>query len=283
MAATPRVLEHLGPYIDHPPVRAFCDISARCYQRYNEIADRRDRSKESGRQHAVIRMMYIAEATSTVIRLSASWALSLPAMSLTRDRYEQAVRFSWLARQPDHLEWVKYLASYHAKTNKLYRSLKPKHRAELDKMGWRPEPWMTEMPTKEQRAYLEQWNSMSLVEMATKRDAMLHLRDTRLDKATLADLYLPIYAQFSSVTHYDFFGLKMLEFHEAPDRQVVLAPDPHWPAMLCLQNALFDLMQCREAVVAYFASDDPTFGELYEEWHACLDRMGINPTKQTTT
>jgi hypothetical protein len=142
-------------------------------------------------------------------------------------------------------------------------------------MGWKPEPWVTETPSKEQRAYLEQWNSISLFDMATKRDAMPPLQDTLFDKATLADLYPSIYVQFSSVTHYDFFGLNMLEFHTAPDKQVVLAPNPQWPAILCLHNALFDVIQCREATLAYFSSDDPTFGELYGEWNVCLKQMGI--------
>jgi hypothetical protein len=43
-------------------------------------------------------MLYIAEITSTAIRLNATWALTPAAMSLLRDRYEQTVRFSWLVR-----------------------------------------------------------------------------------------------------------------------------------------------------------------------------------------
>ena len=58
--------------------------------------------------------MYMAESTSTAIRLNATWSLSLPAMSLLRDRYEQVVRFSWLARQTDSAELAAFIDTYYA-------------------------------------------------------------------------------------------------------------------------------------------------------------------------
>lgn len=54
-----------------------------------------------------------------------------------------------------------------------------------------------------------------------------------------------------------------------------MAPDPNWPAMLCLHNALFDIIQCREATKGYFNVDDPEYETLFEEWRQCLVRMGI--------
>jgi len=45
-------------------------------------------------------MMYIAEVTSNGIRLTATWGLTPAAVSLLRDRYEQAVRFSGLSGTP---------------------------------------------------------------------------------------------------------------------------------------------------------------------------------------
>lgn len=216
MAEPPEVLSHLGQYTKHPPVAAFCEISRKCYLAYHAKTDSRDQSKETGRQHAVVRMMYIAESTSTVVRLSASWALSMPAMSLVRDRYEQAVRFSWLARQTDHLEWVKYLASLYAKRSKVHWALTERQRTELEKIIGKPEPWLTEKPTREQREFLDGWESLSLEAMAQKRDKLEPLGTTRLDRTTLGDLYNSIYRQMSSVTHYDFYGLSMLGLYQAP-------------------------------------------------------------------
>jgi hypothetical protein len=64
-------------------------------------------------------------------------------MSLTRDRYEQVVRFSWLARQSDDGEMQKFYAHYHARANKIFRSLKDQAKAEFDKMVDSPPEWTT--------------------------------------------------------------------------------------------------------------------------------------------
>jgi hypothetical protein len=73
-------------------------------------------------------MLYIAEATSTAIRLTASWLLNPAAMSLLRDRYEQTIRFSWLVRSPDGAEFEKYERSMHGKMNALVRDMSPQLR-----------------------------------------------------------------------------------------------------------------------------------------------------------
>ena len=94
-------------------------------------------------QHLTTRMMYISETTSTSIRLNVTWALSLPGLSLLRDRYEQVIRLSWLARQTDHQEMVKYIASYYSKANKLFQNLSPRQREEFEKTGVDIPGWMT--------------------------------------------------------------------------------------------------------------------------------------------
>jgi len=70
-------------------------------------------------------MLYIAEITSTAIRLNATWALTPAAMSLLRDRYEQTVRFSWLVRNPDKKEFEKYERTKVAKINSTSGTLTP--------------------------------------------------------------------------------------------------------------------------------------------------------------
>lgn len=168
----PQVLNQLGPYVGHEPVAAFCSISEKSLALFHEGVWGHDRGHETPVEHLFTRLTYISETTSTAIRLNATWALTLPAMSLLRDRYEQTVRSSWLARQPDSVELVKYIASHYAKANKVFRGLSPKARDVLEDASFKFDPWMTDTPTKEERAYLERWNSLDLYSMAKKRDAL---------------------------------------------------------------------------------------------------------------
>jgi len=224
--------------------------------------------------------MYIAEVTSIAMRLNASWALSHPALSLLRDRYEQTVRFSWLARQSDNTQLVRYIASYYAKSIQLHHSMTEAQKKELDKMGFTAPEWVSTKPTKEERDYLNRWNSLDLRSMANKRDELPSLSYCKLGKETLGDLYNGIYVQFSSVTHYDMYSMNILGFHEAPNGQLVLAPDPHFPSIINLYNSLFDLIQCFEATRRYLKVGlDEKFSAAHEEWRRHRNRV-INPDTQ---
>lgn len=270
MIVMPReqVLEHLGPYIAHQPLANLSSISDRAYDLYSDAAGGDVHGKETATQHLAIRMMYIARATSLALRINASWVLTHPALSLLRDRYEQVVRFSWLARQSDNKEMSKYLASYYAKSIKLRHGMTPQQKAEFDKLITSIPGWLKEKPTKEQREYLDRWNSFDLLSMVKKRDAQPPLSAVRLAKSPLADLYNSVYAQFSSVTHYDMYSINMLHLFKPPNGDtLVLAPDPGFPAIIFLDNALFDLIQCFEASRRFFKSDlDAEFDALYDEY-----------------
>jgi hypothetical protein len=276
----PQVLGHLGPYDKHPPVAAFGSLSDRAYSLYREAAGGHEREGETATQHLITRMMYIAEATSIAVRLNASWALSHPALSLLRDRYEQTVRFSWLARQSDDTQMVNYIASYYAKSIQLHHAMTEAERNELAKMGFTPPEWLSAKPTKEERDYLNRWKSLGLRSMATNRDALPALADCKLAKESLSDLYNGIYAQFSSVTHYDMYSMNILGFYEAPNGQLVLAADPNFPSIINLNNSRFDLIQCFEATRRYLKVDlDEKFSAAYEEWREYMRRV-INPDTQ---
>lgn len=213
-------------------------------------------------------MVYIAETTSSAIRLNATWALTHAAMSLLRDRYEQTVRFSWLLRSSNDDEYHKYGRAFFSKVNTLTRSMSPKARKHYDEMVGPSPEWATTAMTKDQRSYLEKWNALDLLSMATKRDALPPIGDIELAKATLADLYYGIYAQFSSVTHYDRYGIELLSLHKpkTSDGPLILAADPRWPAMLTLNNSLLDLIQCYEAANLCAGKDGASLASLYEEW-----------------
>jgi hypothetical protein len=273
MSTRPKVLEQQGPYSQHPPVAAACALSERAWATYHEFAGGHEREGETLREFLFTRMVYIAEVTSTAVRLNSSWALTHPAMSLLRDRYEQTVRFSWLLRSPND-EYHKYGRAFFAKMNSLVREMTPEMRKFYDKWIGEPPAWATETPTKEARAYFEAWNTLDLRSMATKRDALPPVSESRIGKQPLADLYGSIYAQFSSVTHYDRFSVEMLGLHKAPNGQLVLAPDPHWPAMLTLHVALFDLIFCYEAVQLCLRKESTeVFGRLLDEWYELMDKV----------
>jgi hypothetical protein len=279
MPDRPQVLHHLGPYSSHEPVAAFGSISDRAISLYHEAAGGHLRQNETPTQHLTTRMMYISEATSVALRLNASWALTHPALSLLRDRYEQVVRFSWLARQPDNSEMAKYLTSYYAKSNKLHRSMPEGARDLYAKRGFPLEEWMTEKPTKELEKWLNEWSALDLRSMVEKRDKLTPLSDCAVAKERLSWMYDHIYAQFSSVTHYDMYSMTILGLLPAPDGQLVLAPDPGFPAVISLHNSLFDLIQCFEGTRRFLGVDfDSRFCALLDEWHDYAKRT-VKPSQ----
>ena len=232
MSNRPEVLGHLGPYVQHGPIAGCCELSERVWRTYNELTAGYIHSDQNSREYLILRMLYIAEITSTAIRLNATWALTPAAMPLLRDRYEQTVRFSWLVRNPDKTEFGKYERTKVAKINSIVRNLEPDTIKHFEAILGPTPAWATETPTKEDRTFLEAWNTLDLKSMALKRDAFPALADTVLAKKKLASSYEAIYRQFSSVSHYDRFSIELLGGARIPRRQIrawhatALAPAP---------------------------------------------------------
>jgi len=198
-------------------------------------------------------------------------------MSLLRDRYEQTVRFSWLTRCGDEGEWEKYLIYGAGRANKYFRELTASQRDEFTKLV-RPPGWITDTPTSDEKLVLDKWESTGLYDMAKLRDAAEPVGDLRLDRATLADLYTSIYRQASSISHGDHYALALLRYFSSPAGQQVLAAHPQTPAVACLHNALFDVIQCREISARYFNDQSPLdFDGLYARWVGGLEKYGIWP------
>jgi hypothetical protein len=269
MAHKPRVLDHLGDYIKHPPMRAYCDVSEQAYDLFHSVMGGQDKRDENDLSYLITRLIYISEITSTAIRLNGSWALTHAAMSLTRDRYEQVVRFSWLARQKDDKEMKKFFSYYHARANKIFTSLKKEAKDEFDKMVDNPPEITTRPLTKDEKQYLEAWGSLDLLSMVRKRDALPAFGTSAIATQKLEMLYAPIYQQFSSVSHSDMYSVALLGHHKPPQgEQLVLAADPHWPATLASFNALLDIIQCYECAAGIYNHDcEDRFEALYARWH----------------
>jgi hypothetical protein len=207
-----RIVDNLGPYLAHPPVLATCALSDKIFERFHQARGGPERSGESGKEHLLTRLMYMAESTSTAVRLNATWSLSLPAMSQLRDRYEQVVRFSWLARQTDSAELAAFIDTYYAKAAKVFGNISPMQwshlSAELDVRKELQTPL-----SKEDRAHLGRWENLDLRSMAQKRDLLSPKTTSPVERQTLSDLYVPVCQQISSVSHGDMFGLNIIGFH----------------------------------------------------------------------
>jgi hypothetical protein len=84
----------------------------------------------------------------------------------------------------------------------------------------------------------------------------------------LSTMYGAIYGQFSSVSHFDMLSLQFVRANRGPDGTPVFCTEPHWPALLVLQNCRMDIIQCFESSKAYYGIDSAEeFNELYV---ACL-------------
>lgn len=76
------------------------------------------------------------------------------------------------------------------------------------------------------------------------------------------------------MTHYDRFGIELLGVQPQPDGSVVLAAQPHWPGMLILKNAFFDIIQCFEAAYLCYKPDgEQTFAAFLAEWLATSKQL----------
>lgn len=268
MSKVPPVFQHLGPHAQQEAVVACCRLTERVWLKYLELAGPHMPATDS-REFLVMKMLYIAEMTSSAIRLDASWGLSHPAMSLLRDRYEQTLRFSWLVRNPDPRAFGKYDRTRFAKMGDLARSVSLETRAHFEKLFGPIPSWAKDPLTKEERAFFEEWSKLDLRSMGKKRDEFPPLADEHVAKEKLGHWYDGIYAQFSSVSHYDRYSLDLLAINKTPAGTLYLGAPPHWPRMLILQNAHFDIIQCFEAAhVCHKVEAGPIFNAFLAEWIA---------------
>lgn len=263
-----RAFDHLGGYSANPAFSAFHELSVRAFALFHDRISEADLSRPL--TDLIRRMMYVAEASSSGLRLNASWALTHPAFSLCRDRYEQCVRFSWLVRQANDREWYRYIADYYLARNRMKHAFRQNGidpRVNLD-------DGLDEMPA-ELRQRFSYWRNMPIDQMARRRDELEGITGSRVDSEGLLGLYDSIYRQGSSVAHYDLYSVNMLGLHDGPEG-LVLAPDPYMPIVLVIHCALFDIVQCSEALAKSGASAPiETLDELIGEWWAGIRRTGI--------
>jgi len=259
---------HLGRYVENPAFSAFHDLSVNAFALYHERIAECDADRPLN--DLIRRMMYVAEASSVALRLNASWALTHPAFSLCRDRFEQCVRFSWLARQSDDREWYRYIADYYLTRHRLKNAFKQSGIDPLVDL----DDGLDEAPpyVRERFAY---WRNTPVDQIARRRDELDGITGSRVDREALLGFYDSIYRQGSSVSHYDLYSINMLGLHEGP-AGVVLAPDPYMPIVLALHCAIFDIVQCSEGLAKAGVSAPPdTLDKLVADWGKFVRRTGL--------
>lgn len=88
-------------------------------------------------------------------------------------------------------------------------------------------------------------------------------------------LYDSIYRQGSSVAHYDLYSINMLGLYDNGSG-LVLAPDPSLPIVTVVHCALFDIVQCAEALArADVPAPTELANELIGQWWGCVQRTGL--------
>jgi len=180
-------------------------------------------------------------------------------MSLTRDRYEQVVRFSWLAQadRPRGDDQVSQLPLHKVgqniqRTNSQAVAVNSMSR----QLGWASSNQRRGEKTTE-------WESLDLRSMRQKEMGCVRPNPRRSIKKRCGHVCAGLSA-IQLVSHCDMYGVNMLGLHKAPSGQLVLAPDPSWPACFVRSTACFDLIQCHEA--AKFLGDrSNSFDELLGE------------------
>lgn len=263
-----RAYDHFGGYTANPAFAAFHDLSVRAFSMYSEGIERADHSRPI--VDLMRRMMYVAEASSVGLRLNASWALSHPSFSLCRDRYEQCVRFSWLVRQEDAREWYRYIADYYLTRHRLNNAFAQSGIAVPVNL----DDGLGDLPP-ELRQRFNYWRVTPVDQMARKRDALAGITGSKVDREGISGLYDSIYRQGSSVAHYDLYSINMLGLYDS-DSSLVLAPDPGLPIVTVLHCALFDIIQCAEALArADVPAPTQQADELIGLWWEYVQRTGL--------
>lgn len=263
-----KAFEHLGGYIKNQGFSAFHELSVRAFELFHDRIREADLSRPF--TGLIRRMMYVAESSSSGLRLNASWALTHPSFSLCRDRYEQCVRFSWLVRQADDREWYRYIADYYLARNRMKHAFMQSGIDPLVNL----DDGLDELPA-DLRKRFSYWRNTAIDQMARRRDELEGITGSRVDKESLLGFYDSIYRQGSSVAHYDLYSIHMLGLYDGPDG-LALAPDPHMPIVLALHCALFDIIQCAEALTkADVPAPIGTLNAMVGDWWTFVRRTGI--------
>jgi hypothetical protein len=175
-----------------------------------------------------------------------------------------------LARQTDNREWHSYINDLYVRRDRLKRAFAVRGLdvPELDNLA-------SAGASDEKIKRIPLWHNLSLDQLAERRDKLEGITNSKLDAETLRTLYDSIYRQGSSVSHYDLYSIQMLGVYEGPTGPV-LAADPALPIVTVLHCALFDLIQCAEALAKLQVPAPPELWDTADEaWWKCVKQTGI--------
>ena len=181
MEKPPKVLKHLGPYCTDTPLSASCELTERVWLTYHNLVAGYQHAGQASREFLIVRMLYIAEITSTAIRLNASWALTHAALSLRRTVMSRPfASHGWCETQQERIR--EYERAMFAKMNSIVRNMDSATRdRRIETVGPLP-AWATEQLTKEDRAAPTLGLSRSEIDGEEVRCATAHRSITLLAK-----------------------------------------------------------------------------------------------------
>ena len=113
---------NFGPYTKREAVSAFADLSEKAFALFDKLINRNWSLLSRPVHHLFLRMAYQAKTASLAIRLNNSWALCLPAFSLTRVRLEQTIICSYLLFEDEKIglrPFVAYIPIGHHKATRI--------------------------------------------------------------------------------------------------------------------------------------------------------------------
>lgn len=100
---------NFGPYSTWESVEAFADLSNRAYCFFDQAVQESWELLSQPTHHLFLRMAYQSKTTSLGIRLNNSWALSLPALAMTRIRLEQTIVCSYLIYEEESIGLIPFV------------------------------------------------------------------------------------------------------------------------------------------------------------------------------
>ncbi len=269
---------NFGPYGEWANVADFSALSERAFMAFHDEVDSQMDIVSTPTQHLFLRMAYQAETTSLGIRLNNSWALCIPAFSMTRTRLEQTILCSYLIHEEESkglVPYVKYIPIGE------YRGLKSsmeepslaehlQHFVDLDQSRDEAIKAQEEFApgfTIENDKFVRKWTKLDLRSMARRRDKLVSQSHFVL-KHSLEREYLSIYKVASSVVHSECSSLsfRFLDLFPSPTGKPVLMARPSWAMIVTASTAHYDILQCYEILTWLGVSCDDVFQSLMAKW-----------------
>ncbi|MFV0421621.1 DUF5677 domain-containing protein [Oleidesulfovibrio sp.] len=277
-------MQALGPFSEWESFKTFNLLSEEAYGFFNKTTRENPHILCDNNYHLFQRFKYIAENFSYTIRMSTSWCLLLPALSLVRTRLEQTIVCSYLTYEDKKIGLEQYLnfhkiESYNTMQRATHDEQMKKNIASVINTKEAYES-ACHSPKNITPEYLEgdkfskKWTTLNLESMSKKRD-IFSQQKSKIHHQLEHD-YRTMYVLLSSVVHStpsllidDFIS----EF--VYKEEIVLMPPPYWMKMAMICCTKYDIIQCYEILKFLSLDCDNFYMSLINEWEKEKDKIKI--------